>query len=141
MSDIIDISNLNKEFKEEADKQKFLEVQTKTILELSKQNKQLQEEITHLKQLLSENSFNPPVEKIIVTPEQALIDSQIDIIQTRSYLQELSLEDVKKLDLLLKNKFLIKKDSPETIKGDSKPQKLSLSKLLEIASKNEPSIS
>jgi hypothetical protein len=133
MSDIID---LHKEFKEEVEKQKFLEAQHKTIIELTKRNKELESEIVQLKQLLITPVENK-VEKIIVTPEQALIDGQIDLIQNKGLFQELTLEDVKKLDLLIKNKQLLKKENPETIKGESKPAKMPINKLLEIASKNE----
>jgi hypothetical protein len=132
MSDIINISSLNKEFKTTAENQQFIEAQLKTIKSLMNKNKLLEEEIVQLRQMLSV----PTVEKVIVTPEQALIEDQILIIQNRSYLQELSLEDVKKLDLLLKNKLLIKRADPKTVDGKSSYQKMSDTQLLEIASKH-----
>lgn len=131
MSNIQDIGSLKKDFEAEETK-KFIEAQHKTIATLISKNKSLEQEILELKQLI----YQPTTSVVIVTPEQALIDTQIEIIQNRSYLQELSLEDVKKLDLLLKNKFLIKRDDPKDI--EAKPRaKLTQSQLLQIAAQHE----
>jgi len=139
MSNIIDIKNLHKEFKEEAEKNKFLEVQNKTIIELNNKISKQEEEIKHLQLLLTNTTQiigENRIERIIKTPEEALIDGQIEILQSRSLGQELSLEEVKKLDLLLKNKILIKKDNAgNTLEGRSKQLPYSNSQLLELAKK------
>lgn len=109
MSDIIDISALHKQFKEERNKLAFVEAQHKTIHTLKNVIEQQKAEIEHLKELLV-NSVpieGHNVERVIVTVEEALCDDQIKLIQQRSIGVELSLEDVKKLDLLIKNKRLI----------------------------------
>lgn len=128
-----DITVLYTEFKSETEKKQFLVSQHKTINELAKKNAQLEEEIKHLKELLTSTSplIGNPVEKIILTPEQALIDSQIDMIRDRSYGQELSLEDVKKLDILLRGKKLVKEES-KTIETKS-TIKYNSQELLELA--------
>jgi predicted RNase H-like nuclease (RuvC/YqgF family) len=140
--DLIDISHLHKNFKDEAEKNKFMEAQHRQITELSKKIVEQEQEIKHLKELLTSNIpviGEQHVEKIIVTPEQALIDGQIAILQNRSYGQELTLEEVKKLDLLLKNKNLIKSNDPKTLDGKSKNSNLTNEKLLEILAKNNGS--
>lgn len=119
MADIID---LYRDFKSEAEKNSFLQAQYNTINQLSQLLKEKEQEVSHLKQLLiSTNDLKErEVTKIIVTPEEALLDTQINLIQERSLNQELSLEDVKKLDLLLKNKILLNKDEKGTFPGNSK---------------------
>lgn len=98
-----DILAMFEQFKDSAEKQAYLSAQHKTISALLEKNQQQELEIEHLKSLLSAQ-----VGTFIISPEEALIESQIKIIQNRSFGQELDLEDVKKLDLLLKNKNLIK---------------------------------
>lgn len=116
MSDIIDISKLHKNFKSDLEKKEFVEAQHRSIISLNKQIQEQQEEIAQLKTMLAQNPNN--VQKVILSPEQALIEEQIFMIQQRSYAKELTLEDVKKLDILLKNKNLIKEK--DTLKADSK---------------------
>lgn len=132
------ITAIFKEFKSEAERQAFIFKQHETISKLSSDNKKLQDEIEHLKYLLTQSVpliGNTPVEKVILTPEEGLLQSQIQLIQDRSYGQELSLEDVKKLDILLKNTELLKKNKPKTFDGKS-DLILDNLKLLEIAKKN-----
>lgn len=137
MSNIVDISELHKSFKDEVEKNAFLSKQHETILILTSEKKQLKAEIEHLKELLitSTQLLEPKVERIIITPEEAVIESQIQILQNRALAEELTLEDVKKLDLLLKNKNIIKTQI-STIKGESKKvdkKNLSSAELLQIA--------
>ncbi len=127
-----------KSFKDDNEKQAFLEAQFQTTLSLQAKLKQLEEENIHLKQLLITNvpSLNIPL-PIIITPEEYLIDKQIEILERRgreSADPELTLEEVKKLDLLLKNKKIIK-DGKEVIKAEKVTKgKLSNKELALIAS-------
>lgn len=120
MGNITEIFN---EFKTKVEKDQFVAKQHETIELLVEKNKQLSAEVEHLKKLLINSvpmlTQESSVSKIIITPEEAVIESQIQIIQDRSYNQELTLEDVKKLDLLIKNKRLVKEQST-TIQGESK---------------------
>lgn len=136
------ITEIYKEFKTSVEKEQFVLKQHETIELLVTKNKQLTEEIEHLKKLLVESVPILPqqnlVSKIVQTPEEYVIESQIEIIQSRSYGQELTLEDVKKLDLLLKNKNLIKLRDPATIQGESKKidsKNYTRAELISIASK------
>jgi hypothetical protein len=138
MGNITEIFN---EFKTKVEKEQFVKQQHDTITALMTKNAQLEQEVAHLKKMLVESvpllPQENPVSKIILTPEEAVIESQIQIIQDRSYGQELTLEDVKKLDLLIKNKRLVKEQST-TIQGESKKvdkKQLSHAELILIASK------
>jgi len=132
-----DITTIFKEFKSEAERKAFLFKQHEAISKLVEQNKALQDEVDHLKHLLTQSVpllGESKIEKVIVSPEQGLLEEQIRLIQDRSYGQELNLEDVKKLDLLLKNKELINKNKPKTYDGKS-DLLIDNIKLLEIAKK------
>lgn len=137
MSNIVE---LFKEFKSDREKQEFIAAQQATIEALLKSNTALKDEVEHLKALLlgSTQLLNEPkVERIILSPEEALIERQIAFIQARGVNSEVTLEDVKKLDLLLKNKHLSKEKS-ETFSGESrKPDRKNLSSkdLIQIALK------
>lgn len=119
MNNVIDVSEIFKTFKNDKEKQQYLEAQLQATLTLQSKIKQLEEENLHLKTLLVTNvpTLNIPL-PIIITPEEYLIDEQIKILERRGREaadNELTLEEVKKLDLLLKNKKIIK-DGKETIK-------------------------
>lgn len=137
-SNVIDLVEVFKAFKDEHEKQQFLEAQFNVMLDLQKKIKTLEEENIHLKELLMANapSLNIPI-PVIISPEEYLIDAQIAILEQRGRNNnfELTLEEVKKLDLLLKNKKIIK-DGKETIATTGKPVKgkLSTKELALIAS-------
>lgn len=125
MSDKLDnITTIYQEFKETFEKDE--------VIKLSEENKALKLEIEQLKILLI-NSI-PHVERIIVSPEEALLDSQVLMIQERSYGQELSLEDVKKLDILLKQKKIFK-DEAKIINAQAKKLPIPSIQLLDIIKK------
>lgn len=139
MSDIISIAD-HINFKTVAEWREFAEKQMLSITVLQGQLEVAREEITHLQKLLVQASplvGQGSVEKIIISPEQALLDDQILMIQQRAYAKELSLEDVKKLDILLKNKKLIK-DEGDVLSGQSKKIALSNDDLLKIVQNDSP---
>lgn len=128
------IITLYSECKSEAEKRSFIETQHITISELIKKNAKLLDEVAHLKQLLMSSTpilGEHKIEKVVVTPEETLIETQIEILQSKGFEAELDLEDIKKFDLLLKNKQLIKE---KTIKADSRPI-LSNTELLNLVKK------
>lgn len=132
MSDLIDISHLHKEFKNDVEQNQFIEAQQKTIVQLQQQIHTYKEELARIKRLLSEPEDG--IERVILSPEEALVSDQIMMIQERSYAKELSLEDVKKLDILLKHKKSFK-DEDKTLKADSKKVYLSNEELLKLVQK------
>lgn len=131
------IIQLFSELKGELEQKEFIKAQHKSLTVLLEKNKKLEEELTHLKMLLI-NSNNlleaHQVERIIVTPEQALVDSQIELIRNRSLHTEMDLEEVKKFEILIKAKKLLKEDS-NTIKATAKKVEASNAELLALVKK------
>ncbi len=127
MNDIINL----REFKTDIEKSDFIAAQHRTIVDLLKNKSHLEQEIQHLKELLINSVEDSKVERIIVTPEEALIGKQIDLLKQKGILEELDLEDVKKLDLLLKNKHIIKVQQ-DALRASSKKVTYSNSDLLSI---------
>lgn len=117
------IVELSQEFKAEIEQGKTLAPVQNTITALVAENKALTNEVERLKLLLAATNSalgqENEVLRVILTPEEALIEGQIEILQNRAINFELTLEDVKKLDLLIKNKRLVKEQST-TIQGESK---------------------
>lgn len=135
MSDIVQIY---KEFKSEVEKKDFLKKQQEVITNLMNKNKQLEEEVAHLKALLTSTTqvIGEENKVTIVSAEEGLIDRQIELIRERGLERELTLEDTKKLDLLLKNKKIAKENNA-TIPAESKKidkKDLTHSELIQIAS-------
>lgn len=86
--------------------------------------KKLESEITHLQQLLaSTTDLLPRTDKILKTPELAICEVQISILENRALQKELTLEEVKTFDLLVKNKLLLS-GQPTTINGQKKNSKI-----------------
>lgn len=133
MSNIVELYN---SFKEDVEKKQFVEAQHKTITDLQKKLKVQQEEIETLKKMLINSATAEPlVEKMIITPGEFLIEEQINLIYQRGLGSEITLEDTKKLDLLIKNQKILK-DSKKDIKADSKPvnnKYLTSNELIQIA--------
>lgn len=87
--------------------QEFISAQDAVIFQLKKENDLLKEKVTHLEGLL--------VKTTPVTPEELICVEQIDIIKQKSAGRELSLDEIKRLDLLIKNLRLVKEQSTQTI--------------------------
>jgi len=107
MSNLVSIEDLKKEFvqKNKAKELKeFAKIQQDFIEKLIQENKNLKEKLLQL-----ENVFNTP------TPEEIICIEQIDHLKKLSKNRELTLEEVKRLDLLIKNLRLIKEQSTENV--------------------------
>jgi hypothetical protein len=101
--------------------------------------KELEEEVSHLKTLLT--STTPLIQitdenkvEIITTPEKEIVETQIQILKRRSLDRELSFEDTKKLETLVRTAKLI--DGEKIIKTDKSKSKTSDEILLALASQN-----
>lgn len=121
MSDIVDIRALRKQFDEkvkEKDLQEFATSQQKLIEKLLLENKKLQDKTEHLEQVLASlTKLEGSVQRI--TPEEIICIEQINLLHKRSTGRELSLEEVKRLDLLIKNLRLIREQSTQVIEATS----------------------
>lgn len=119
-----DIITLGGTFKNSKELQAYADAQYLALKSANEKIKKLEEEITHLQQMLASTTtlIDNPVQKIIKTPELGIIEAQIQILQNRAMQKELTLEEVKVLDLLIKNKKLLN-DEPTTIQGEKKKKR------------------
>ena len=116
MSDLISIADVKKEYAEKASKkdlQIFVQKQQDLIVQLGNQVNILKDKNAHLEKMLlsltPDNQVNPvPVEEMVCI-------EQIEIIRSKSSERELSLDEIKKLDLLVKNLKLIREKSSKVI--------------------------
>ena len=90
-------------------------------------------EIVHLKKLLEGLVPKNQAIKLEVTDEELIADMQLRKLKEYSTQRELSLEEVKKFDLLVKNKRLAKGDATATIDHKPLPQNVAPQELLKIA--------
>jgi hypothetical protein len=112
MSNLISIDEMRKQFAEKLTKQeweayaeqqhKLIEQSQKQILILTEKNKQLET------LLMSRYNSDLIVE---LTPEENICIQQISRLETLSVERQLTLEEVKRLDLLVKNLKLIRDES------------------------------
>jgi len=110
--DIIDINEVRQMMLakgKEENAQQFVESQQKVIEKLCKQIEALKEKNEHLETILK--SVVKPNMSIEVTPEELICIEQINIIKNRSSQRELTTDEVKKLDLLIKNLKLLRQES------------------------------
>lgn len=129
MNNIVDMF---KEYKEKELKE-YAEKQFQALQKASSRIKELESEIGHLQEMLG--STIPIIQKIILTPEQALIENQIKILEeTYRGEKHMSLEDTKRLDLLIKNKKLLN-EIANTLPGESRniPNEISHDDLVALA--------
>lgn len=135
MSKVTDITTLAGEFKELSELKAYTDHQFITIQKLQTENKSLKSEVEHLKKVLNGVVPNQPlVEEIIVSQEELLIEKQIFLLKERAMDKELTLEETKRLDLLIKNLHLTRGKS-NTINAQSKnlSEDITDAKLIEMA--------
>lgn len=115
------------EAKDLAELRAFSEAQQKTIVKLSKKNKELEEEISHLKKLLESSvpviaSDNAPViqaDKFLTSDQEAICRMQLNKLKEVSYDRELTLEEAKRVEIFSKILNVLE-NSPKTIKVETK---------------------
>ena len=113
MNEIINIQDLKKEFAEKTkvkDLKVFAESQQRLLERLMDENKQLQQKLDHVEQKLLSLDV-----AIKLQPEEIICLQQIGLLKKRSESRELSLDEVKRLDLLIKNLRLIREQSTQVI--------------------------
>lgn len=106
-----------------------------TIDELLKKLESKEDEIMHLKQMLS--STVPVIgepSRLILSDEEVIADIQLQKLKDNARMRELTLDEIKKFDLLVKNKRLAQGNAT-TINADKLPKDTSKEKLLQIAAK------
>ena len=140
MADIITLAG---KFKNAKELQLYTDSQYIALKSALDEITRLKEEVSHLKQLLSSTVplvGEPPIEKIIVSQEQAILEAQISHLHERALSRELTLEETKRLDLLIKNLNLVKGKPTGIIDAQSKKidkNKISDAQLVYIASQED----
>lgn len=87
----------------------FTEAQQNRISSLEKENKFLKEKLTHMEKILTELSKNNIT--MDVTPEEMICIEQINLLKMKSATRDLTLEETKKLDILVRNLKLIREET------------------------------
>jgi len=116
MSNVINIEDLRRDFvlKTTNKDLKDFAVQQQAVIEtLLASNKHLEDKLKHLENLLLSLENNNIVSQI--TPEEMICIEQINGLRSKSSNRELSLDEVKRLDLLVKNLRLIREQSTQVI--------------------------
>lgn len=118
MSNLIDIKQLRDEFvlkTKTKDLKAFAEQQQVIIEKLMEQTHQLQEKNKHLEKILLSLEKNNMV--VSISPEEMICIEQIEVLRGKSSTRELQLDEVKRLDLLVKNLRLIREQSTQVIES------------------------
>lgn len=113
MAEIITLAGT---FKSQLELQKYSDSQFLALKGAADKIKQLEDEVKHLQELIASTTSLIKVETIVKSPELQICEAQIRLFQLRSLDRELTLEETKQLDLLIKNKRLLSGD-PTTIEG------------------------
>lgn len=101
-----DIKSLVKRSKK--DIEQISVAQETVIFKLQQENDLLKEKMAHLESMLIAQTTK-------ITPEEMICVEQIDVIKQKSSQRELSLDEVKRLDILIKNLRLIKDQSTQAV--------------------------
>ena len=130
-----DIITLGGTFKTYSDLQRYCDTQFVALKSAVEKIQTLEKEVQHLQELLVASVplvSNP----IIVSHEQALLEAQINLIHQRALDKELTLEETKRLDLLIKNLNLIRGKPTGIYEGSSRKvtKDISDAELVRIAS-------
>lgn len=106
------------DFKSFKELQEFCDKQYETLQNALGQIKVLHDENKHLKVLLNSISSSPEdgqISTIVKSPAEYICETQIEALNALALTRLLSLDEVKKLDLLIKNHRLLKGDSTGSI--------------------------
>ncbi|NBX97362.1 hypothetical protein EBQ81_00655 [bacterium] len=133
------LNNMFEETKELAEMKAFSEAQQKTIIQLTKKIKQLEEERDHLKKLVESNvplvttdeKQSYPAEKFLTSDQEAICRTQLLKLREMALDRELTLEETKKVEIF--SKILVAlENAPKVIKVNT--DKLNNDDLLSLVS-------
>lgn len=114
MSNLISIEELRKEFLEKSkpkDVKEFVQKQQELLEKFMRECTQLKKQLEHANELLKNNTSGLLIGQL--NEEELICVEQIKILKERSQTRELDINDVKKLDLLIKNLRLIRSQPTE----------------------------
>lgn len=123
-------------FKTQKDLQEYAKAQFITLMQTNKRVSALEKENSSLKSLLQQVQAAPSdVQRIPKTPEQMTCELEIEKLQQSSLQRELDLNEVRKLEILVKTLYSAKAKSQEVAEAQSKPiDSIEETDLLKIAS-------
>jgi hypothetical protein len=110
--DIIDINEVRQQMAEkikQGNLEDFTASQHKLVEKLCKQIENLKEKNKHLEEIMKSLTKNNVV--MDISAEELICIEQIEILKNRSSQRELSTDEVKRLDLLIKNLKLLRQES------------------------------
>ena len=117
MDDVVNIEDLRAQFVEKAKAKELTAFASKQQILIEKlliENNKLKASLTHLETTVKQVGGD----KVIATDmsaEELICIEQINILRTRSSQRELNLDEIKRLDILIKNLRLIREKSTEVI--------------------------
>jgi len=137
-----DIFSLSRKFENFEELKKYSDKQYSALVKAHDTITRLQEEIKHLQGLIA--ATQPLIGEnettvVVKSSEQTICEMEIEKLKATSMNRSLTLEETKRLDLLVKNLLLCKGQYKDIEPPYKKQQPLSAEKLLEIASAPEPS--
>jgi tRNA A37 threonylcarbamoyladenosine modification protein TsaB len=109
--------------------QNYANQQFLSLQEITKENQALKERVAHLEQLVQATT-DLKVAAIKITNEQAICEIQIEKLRTKSFERELTLEETKRLEILIKSLYTIKEKSA----GEINPEYTKLTDSITIES-------
>lgn len=121
-----DIADLEKSFNE---LQSYSDSQFKSIVELKKQIKRLEEENASLKKMMETNLPTLSFDGLGISNEQLICETQITILKDKSITRELTFEEAKKFAIFTEVLDNLKKNSKSS---DINVQKISDEDLLKM---------
>lgn len=111
-------TTLYSQFESAAQLQEYCDVQFKTIEKLKRENEALKAEVSHLKDLLASTTKllhpNDPV-RMEVSDEQAICEIQIEKLREKAFSRELTLEETKRLEILIKSLHSIREKGSDAV--------------------------
>jgi len=132
------IKTLAGEFESTQDLQKYCDNQYIVIQKQQEKIKKLEEDLAHTKILISQTIpiLENPLTIKDVSTEQLICEIQIKKFERAALDRELTLEETKRLDLLIKNLHLVKAENKKSIPSEfQKLADISEAELILIASK------
>jgi hypothetical protein len=130
------ISVLAGEFESYNDLQSYCDHQYHTINQITKENQELKSKVEHLEALV-QSTTDLKVKRIEESPEQLICEIQITKLKSKSFERELTLEETKRLEILIRSLYLIKEKGEGELTAEFKSltESISVENLAQIASR------
>lgn len=119
MSNIISIEELRKEFLEKSkpkDVKEFVEKQQMLLEKYMRENIELKKQLDHANEIIKNTGSGLVIGQD--NAEELICIEQIQILKERSRSKELDINDVKKLDILIKNLKLLRSEPTANISAN-----------------------